>query len=160
MADAYRILRVQWHEHGALCAAVREKVFVYEMRFSPYVDQDGRDSACQHVLAISTDGDAIGTGRIEVDGKISRIAVLMPWRQHGVGAAVLDELIAIARDRRLGLVSLSAPLFAVDFYRDHQFEACGSVYMEEGIPHQKMTLQLPVENFFIDGFDAGLAHAS
>ncbi len=160
MSNAYRILRVQWHEHGAVCAAVREKVFVYEMRFSPYADQDGRDGICQHVLAISAEGDAIGTGRIESDGKISRIAVLMPWRQHGVGSAVLNELISVARDRKLEQVSLSAPLFAIEFYRSNQFETTGSVYMEEGIPHQKMTLQLPSENFFAGDFDAGLAHAS
>lgn len=160
MPSSYRILRVQWHEHGALCASVREKVFVYEMRFSPYADQDGRDNGCQHVLAISNDGDAIGTGRMESDGKISRIAVLMPWREHGVGSAVLNELISIARDRQIEQVSLSAPMFAVDFYRGNQFETASGVYMEEGIPHQRMVLQLPTDHFLSGDFDAGLAHVS
>jgi predicted GNAT family N-acyltransferase len=159
-SNAFRIMRVQWHEHGALCASVREKVFVYEMRFSPYADQDGRDGHCQHVLAISAEGDAIGTGRVEADGRISRIAVLMPWRQSGVGSAVLNELISLGRDRGLDQVSLSAPMFAFDFYRSNQFEPVGSVYMEEGIPHQKMTLRLAQDPFFSSGFDTGLAHAS
>ncbi len=160
MPSSYRILRVQWNEHGALCASVREKVFVYEMRFSPFADQDGRDNGCLHVLAVSSEGDAIGTGRIDRDGKISRIAVLMPWREQGVGSAVLNELISVARDQQLHQVSLAAPTFALDFYRCNQFEIAGGVYMDEGIPHQRMVLSLPTNDFLGGSFDAGLAHVS
>lgn len=148
-------MRVSWPEHGALCARVREKVFIYEMRLSRDDESDGRDADCQHVLAISADGDPIGTGRIESNGLIGRIAVLMPWRQHGVGAALLNELICIARDRYANEVTISAPLFAVDFYRHQQFECRGSVYMEAGIPHQGMRLTLsvaPPSLFFAQSF--------
>lgn len=143
MTNRFRLMRVSWSEHGALCALVREKVFIYEMRLSREDERDGRDGDCQHVLAISDEGDAIGTGRIESNGLIGRIAVLMPWRQCGVGAAILNELICIARDRYASEVTISAPLFAVDFYRHQQFECWGGVYMEAGIPHQGMRLTLP-----------------
>ena len=46
-----------------------------------------------------TDGTPIGTGRLAPDGKIGRMAVLEEWRGNGVGAAILEFLVAAARDR-------------------------------------------------------------
>lgn len=159
MSQHFRILRVNWAESGQICANVREKVFVYEMRIAADVESDGQDGYCEHVLALSDEGEAIGSGRIQKNGEIDRIAVLMPWRQHGVGSALLDELIAIARDRLLGEVLISAPLFAVEFYRLHQFESTGQVYMYAGIPHQRMCLSLGLTGSH-NYLPNSLAHAS
>lgn len=144
LSRPFRILRVNWRDHGAACALVREKVFVYEMRLSPRVESDGLDPQCFHVLAVSEQGDAFGTGRLEPDGHICRIAVLMPWRQQGVGSAVLDELISIARDQGHLQVTVAIPIATQAFYENNGFEAAGSVYMDGGIPTCRMSLRLGV----------------
>lgn len=142
MEPRFRILRSNWREHGALMALVRQKVFAVEMRIAPEHDQDGHDDRSVHVLAMSDSGEPIGTGRLEPDGTIGRIAVLLPWRQHGVGSALLEELIAIALERGHQQVSLAAPITAQGFYETHQFQADGCVYMAAGIPHRNMQLAL------------------
>lgn len=143
MNRAFRVMRVDWQDMGATLALVREKVFVYEMRNSRSLELDGDDPACIHVLAVSEDGEAIGTGRIDQKGLIGHIAVLMPWRQMGVGSAILTELIAVARDNELRAVKLHAPLAAQEFYEDHNFQPAGAVYMDAGEPFLTMRLQLP-----------------
>ena len=142
MRPRYRILRSSWREHGALMALVRQKVFAVEMRIAPEHDQDGHDDGSIHVLAVDEQGEPIGTGRLEPDGTIGRIAVLLPWRQHGVGSALLEELIAVALEQGHRQVSLAAPITAQGFYETHQFRPCGCVYMAAGIPHRNMELQL------------------
>ncbi len=142
MQGAIRIIRVGWREYGPQVALVRQKVFALEMRFSPEQDQDGRDPQSTHVLALSPDGEAIGTGRLDPGGRIGRIAVLMPWRQLGVGSALLDELITIAREQGQHHISLAAPITAQGFYENHAFEPDGNVYMSAGIPYRNMQLSL------------------
>lgn len=143
MNGRFRVLRVDWQDMGAVLALVREKVFVYEMRNAPDLELDGQDPACFHVLAVAENGEAIGTGRMDKSGVIGHIAVLMPWRQLGVGSALLEELIAIARDKQLPHVKLHAPLEAKAFYEEHDFHAAGAVYMDAGEPFVTMRLQLP-----------------
>lgn len=144
MEPRFRILRSTWRDHGALMALVRQKVFEVEMRIAPEHDQDGQDPDSFHVLAVSEQGEAIGTGRLEADGTIGRIAVLLPWRQHGVGSAILEELISIALEHGHQAIALAAPITAQGFYETHHFRAAGSVYMEAGIPHRRMQLALTV----------------
>lgn len=142
MEPRFRILRSTWRDHGALMALVRQKVFAVEMRIAPEHDQDGLDDHCFHVLAVADDGEAVGTGRLQPDGTIGRIAVLLPWRQHGVGSALLEELVAIALEQGHQKVSLAAPITAQGFYETHEFRPDGCVYMAAGIPHRNMQLVL------------------
>jgi predicted GNAT family N-acyltransferase len=70
------------------------------------------------------------------------MAVLKPWRGRGVGAALLQRLVAAARERGDREVLLSAQVHALGFYRAHGFAPYGEVYQEAGIPHQAMRLAL------------------
>lgn len=142
MEPRFRLLRSTWRDHGALMAVVRQKVFEVEMRIQPGQAQDDRDPLCCHVLAIADDGEPIGTGRLEPDGTIGRIAVLLPWRQHGVGSALLEELVSIALEKGHQQVSLAAPITDQGFYETHQFRPQGCVYMSDGVPHRNMRLNL------------------
>lgn len=143
MIRGFRILRVDWQDMGGVLANVREKVFVYEMRSTPVLELDGEDPLCFHVLAVSDKGDAIGTGRIDKRGRLGHIAVLMPWRQNGVGKAILNELIAIGRDQQMPTVKLTTPLSSQDFYEEFDFQPSSPVYMDAGVPCRDMRLQLP-----------------
>ena len=101
---------------------------------------------CDHVLAISEDGKAIGCGRLTPEHKIGRMAVLADWRGRGVGAAMLQMLIEIARERGWESVSLHAQVTAIDFYQKHGFDGVGERFMEAGIEHWTMQRTLePIE---------------
>jgi predicted GNAT family N-acyltransferase len=70
------------------------------------------------------------------------MAVVKEWRRRGVGADLLEALVAEARRRGFKEVSLSAQLQAAEFYRAHGFVAEGKVYEEAGILHQAMSRKL------------------
>jgi predicted GNAT family N-acyltransferase len=87
-------------------------------------------------------GEAIGTGRLMPDGRIGRMAVLAPWRGKGVGAAILEALMAEARRRGFREAHLHAQSHARDFYARHGFAVEGEEYLEAGIAHVGMRAKL------------------
>lgn len=122
--------------------AIRTAVFVDEQRVPEALEWDGVDGDCIQVLARAADGTPVGTGRLLPDGHIGRMAVLKPWRGKGAGAALLQELIAAARERGHASARLSAQCHAIGFYRRFGFEVTGEEYLEAGIPHRAMRLAL------------------
>ncbi len=123
--------------------SVRETVFVLEQRVPPEEEWDDEDPRCRHALARDDQGRPIGTGRLSLDGKIGRMAVLPDWRGRGVGAALLQHLLDLARSRGLVEVRLNAQVSALEFYRRFGFHPHGDRFMEAGIAHQAMRLALP-----------------
>ena len=118
--------------------AVREAVFVVEQGVPPEVELDSQDPQCRHVLARDDAGHPIGTGRLTPNGKIGRLAVLPDWRGQGVGEALLQALIDIARGRGQAFVELDAQRDAMGFYERYAFEPVGKEFVEAGIPHRTM----------------------
>jgi predicted GNAT family N-acyltransferase len=125
------------HDQEALLA-VREAVFEREQGVPREEERDGLDPFCRHVLARALDGRPIGTARLAPDGKIGRMAVLLPWRGRGVGSQMLAILLDLARALELKEVWCHAQLSALGFYARHGFEAEGEVFEEAGIPHRRM----------------------
>ena len=132
------VSRVDWNASGAALRAIRTAVFVVEQSVPAELEWDGIDERCLHVLAKTTAGEAIGTGRLLPDGHIGRMAVLKPWRGNGVGSMILAELLDAAREQRHTVVELSAQTHAIEFYRRHGFEMVSGEYLEAGIPHRTM----------------------
>lgn len=120
--------------------AVREAVFVREQQVPLDLEWDKLDPFSQHVIARDAAGVAIGTGRLTPERKIGRMAVLPEWRNAGVGAALLQALLRLARGHGWHDVSLHAQVGALDFYLRHGFVACGPRFSEAGIEHQAMRL--------------------
>ena len=139
---AFTVARVSWARAHAALRAVRRTVFVDEQRVPEALEWDGIDDACIQVLATAVSGEAIGTGRLLPDGHIGRMAVLKAWRGQGVGAALLRELIAAAREQGHTRAELSAQTHAIGFYRRFGFEVAGGEYLDAGIPHRAMWLEL------------------
>lgn len=145
--DAGAPFRVDTVDYGAARDAlheVRDAVFVREQGVPVTLEHDALDPACVHVLARTPSGDAIGTGRLVPPGdglpaRIGRMAVLPAWRGHGVGAALLQALLAEARGRGWRpMLHAQAPV--IGFYRRHGFVEDGPRFMEAGIEHQGMRL--------------------
>jgi predicted GNAT family N-acyltransferase len=60
------------------------------------------------------------------------------WRRHSVGRAIMEELLGIARDRRVTRVVLHAQVHAIGFYEAFGFRIIGDEFEEAGIPHRRM----------------------
>ena len=134
----FRVRLVVWREASGTLSAIRTTVFVGEQGVPPEIEIDGRDPGCAHVVAESDSGEAVGTGRLMPDGRIGRMAVLAAWRGRGVGAAMLEALVAEARRRGFRETYLHAQAHAKDFYARHGFVVEGEEYLEAGIPHVLM----------------------
>ena len=118
--------------------AVREPVFIVEQHVPPELELDDLDPQCRHVLARDAEGHAIGTGRLTPQRSIGRLAVLPDWRGKGVGAALLQALVDIARSLGHPVVELHAQVDAIGFYENFAFECVGPEYLEAGIRHRNM----------------------
>lgn len=142
LPEEFAIETTDWAASATELHAVRHAVFVEEQRVPPELEIDGSDPVALHLLVRDGDGRPIGTGRLLADGHIGRMAVLPGWRGRGVGAAILERLVAVARERGLAEVVVAAQLRAVGFYERHRFRAEGPVFDEAGIPHRTMRRRL------------------
>ncbi len=141
-------MKTVWYESGESytpCAAVRKTVFIDEQGYLPEEEFDEADKTCPH-LAIF-DGDApVAAGRLVLlaDGtaKLGRIAVLKPYRGRHLGAAVVEALLARARESGARRAYVSAQSYAVPFYNKFGFREYGEEYLDGRIPHRDMDMQL------------------
>ena len=122
--------------------SIREPVFVIEQQVPIEEEWDALDPHCQHVIARDAQHQPIGTGRLTPERKIGRMAVLRDWRGRGVGDALLQALIARARELGWTEVSLNAQVGALGFYEKFGFVPYGERFEEAGIQHLAMRLAL------------------
>jgi predicted GNAT family N-acyltransferase len=142
MPAPFTIRIMMWREALPLARPVREKVFVEEQDVPLELEWDEWDEASEHAVALDSAGAAIGTARLLPDGRIGRMAVLKDWRGKGVGAALLLAMLARARERAMPRALLHAQIQAAGFYRRFGFSERGEEFLEAGIPHVEMTLEL------------------
>lgn len=138
----FTVEAADWHRDLEALRGIRTIVFVHEQRVPVEEEWDALDPECEHVLARDTAGTPIGTGRLTPQRKIGRMAVLAAWRSRGVGGAMLSHLIGRARMRGWPEVRLHAQVSALAFYRRHGFVTCGENFMEAGIEHKPMCLEI------------------
>lgn len=136
--SAFRVEVVDYAAGAAELHAVRDTVFVQEQRVPADLERDALDPQCRHVLARDAGGRAIGAARLTPDHRIGRMAVLPDCRGRGVGSAMLQALLRLARDSGWREVALHAQASAVAFYRAHGFTAVGEPFAEAGIEHLAM----------------------
>ena len=138
----FTLRSADWQRDADEIRRIRELVFVVEQAVPSEIEWDGLDPMCLHALAEDRNRDAVATGRLHPSGKIGRMAVVQKWRGHGVGAALLQHLIAAARERNLKDVYLHSQTRAMGFYARQGFIAEGDEFDEAGIPHRLMRLGL------------------
>lgn len=125
------------------CHALRRVVFIDEQNVDEALEVDGMDADALHVLA-RRDGAPVGCARILIAGgtaKIGRVCVLREHRGHGIGQALVRAALAQAQSgvRR---AKLGSQVHALGFYEGLGFVATGPDYMEAGIAHRDMVLDL------------------
>lgn len=129
-------------EHASV-HAVRTAVFVDEQQVPAELERDALDPVSIHVLARDAGAAAVGTARLTPDRRVGRMAVLPDWRGRGVGAALLEALVAYARTQGWPELVLHAQLHALPFYARAGFVPAGTAFAEAGIGHRLMCRRLP-----------------
>ena len=142
MPTQFTVRIMTWREALPLARPVREKVFIEEQKVPRELEWDEWDERSDHALARGSGGNPIGTARLLPDGRIGRMAVLKEWRGRGVGAALLVALLDRARGRSMTRSVIHAQTQAAGFYRRFGFSERGPEFLEAGIPHVEMTLEL------------------
>lgn len=139
----YCTVRVaSWKNDRQALRLVREAVFIREQGVPVELEWDEHDATCIHLLALDPAGNAIGTARLLPNGSIGRMAVLAAWRKTGIGSFLLRQMLNEAKNCRLTQVSLNAQVHALEFYRRFGFIVTGGKFMDAGIPHVTMSLQM------------------
>ncbi|MCI1192075.1 YbgC/FadM family acyl-CoA thioesterase [Calidifontimicrobium sp. SYSU G02091] len=131
-----------WDELGREAQALRAAVFVDEQKIPAELEWDAADANAVHAVAYNRFGMALGTGRLLEHSpgvaKIGRMAVRHDMRGAGIGAAILEALVTVARERGDGEVLLHAQRSAEGFYRRQGFAVRGEPFDEAGIEHITM----------------------
>lgn len=136
---SYSISQVEWQQAAPLLKSIREKVFVCERRIPKSIEFDQDDTIAYHMLVCDDKNqEPIATGRISPQGEISRIAVVMNYRSERIDVFILQGLFRIADRLTLKEVFIYSPLEKVTYFSEHGFYPVGSVYMEAGMPKQRM----------------------
>lgn len=128
---------------------LRSIVFRDEQQLAdlPMTDPDEGRSL---TLMAEMDGRLIGTGRLTPPisqrlAYLAWIATQKEYRKHGVGTAIVGELVAAADEAEYPMTLLSAQTHAIDFYRQFDYKVFGIPFTVRGIPHQSMSRVRPVE---------------
>ena len=129
----------------AACHALRRQVFIDEQGVPEAEEIDDLDAGAIHLLA--HDGTrAIGTARLLLHGtvgKIGRVCVSADCRGTGAGAAQVRAAVAeLRRVPGLRQVTLGSQVHAMGFYEKLGFRAVGQDYLDAGIVHRDMVLDL------------------
>lgn len=140
----FTIREVDWKTAEWKLRVIRESVFIEEQQVPVELEWDGLDDNAIHLLACDAGGNPIGCARVLDDGVIGRMAVLAQWRCQGAGKALLAEAIACCRKHGWPAAMLSAQTHALQFYERAGFIVCSEEYMDAGIPHRDMRLELSV----------------
>jgi len=118
---------------------IRTKVFIEEQNVPTELEWDEFDRDAVHILTYF-DNKAVGTARLLRDGHIGRMAVLIDFRNRGIGKNMLNFMIELAHKKLMTNIQLSAQEHAIGFYEKQGFFISSDVYMDAGIPHYDMKL--------------------
>ncbi|RZK18397.1 MAG: GNAT family N-acetyltransferase, partial [Hymenobacter sp.] len=107
-------------------------------------DQHDRAATTRHYLA-RVDGQPAGAARWRPTAhgvKLERFAVLEGFRDHGVGTALVRQVLADVATEAPGAaqVYLHAQLRAIPLYERTGFQKVGELFEECDIQHYKMVL--------------------
>ena len=122
---------------------VRQDVFVVEQNCA-YPDIDARDAEAQtvHLWIEDEDGRVASTLRVLSEGesghRIGRVATLPAARGRGYSGALLRRAIELSGPP----IALSVQAYLIEWYARFGFEVCGERWVEDGIEHAPMRLEV------------------
>lgn len=123
---------------------IRLRVFSEEQGIPEDNEIDDLDNTAYHCV-IYTDGIPTACGRMNIVdgwGKICRIAVMKDYRRRGFATDLCKRLIAMAQQSKAEYVYLHAQAYITELYAKIGFVPEGDIFLEEGIPHVRMTKRI------------------
>jgi ElaA protein len=125
--------------------ALRTAVFVVEQQ-CPYQDADGLDKQALHVLLRDENGiraylRVLDKGVYGEEVRIGRVIAVE--RRQGLGSRVLAAGIGAAKERfGAETIAVEAQVYAKGLYEKQGFRTVSEEFLEDGIPHVKMILEI------------------
>jgi ElaA protein len=123
---------------------LRQQVFAVEQQCA-YLDADGIDPACWHLLGWSSGQQLQASLRIVPpglkygDASIGRVVTTRETRGSGLGQELLAKGLLRCRQLHPGAdIRISAQAHLRRFYEGFGFAAVGEAYLEDGVPHIEM----------------------
>ncbi len=125
--------------------ALRQQVFVVEQD-CPYLDADGKDYNCLHVLGKDIKDQVIAHTRIVPPGisyekysSIGRVVISEAIRGSGIGKSLMLYSMQLTYEKYPLLpIKISAQVYLTKFYENLGFVVDGEAYLEDDIPHIAM----------------------
>ncbi|MCD0416544.1 GNAT family N-acetyltransferase [Rubrivivax sp. JA1024] len=128
--------------------ALRCRVFILEQ--GPYLDPDGIDRQCWHLLGRDDAGvlqaylRVVDPGLKYAEPSIGRVISSAERRGTGLGRALVAEGVTRCLAAWPGQgIRISAQAHLERFYAGFGFEPVGEPYLEDDIPHLEMLLRSP-----------------
>ena len=125
-------------------ASLRFEVFVGEQGVPVELEMDELDAGALHLGAYFS-GVLVGTLRVirrADDVKIGRVAVKKAMRGNGIGNAMMEWAIRFGRENGKKKAVVESQLPVIPFYERLGFRAFGDVFLDAGIEHRRMDLEL------------------
>ncbi len=125
---------------------LRVDVFVVEQN-CPYEELDNRDLKAMHIYLKDEDG-IIGYLRvmdrgIQFEDAVAIGRVVVKKRRQGFGTKLLEAGIRCAAEQmNAHRIRLEAQTYAVKLYENAGFSICSEPFLEDGIPHVQMVMEL------------------
>ncbi len=126
--------------------SLRSEVFIVEQE-CPYQDVDGKDETADHIM-LRVDNELVGYTRVFPkntyfkEASFGRAVVKKSHRGEGYGHLLVDKSLEYLKSKKQSPIKISAQSYLKEFYSSHGFMAKGDEYMEDGIPHTAMYLDL------------------
>lgn len=123
---------------------LRSEVFVVEQN-CVYQDIDGKDSKAIHLIGTFKDeivayARLFDPGDYFEDASIGRVVVAQKHRENKWGHELMQQAIfGVEQFCQTQKITISAQLYLQKFYESHGFVAVNEVYLEDDIPHIRMT---------------------
>ena len=123
---------------------LRSKVFIVEQNCI-YNDPDGKDQVAWHLIGMEGDqliaySRILPPGLVYPDPAIGRVVTSPLKRNSGLGRELMNRSMKHCEDLfGKTSITLSAQAYLKKFYESLGFSAIGDEYLDDGIPHIKMT---------------------
>lgn len=119
---------------------IRDAVFIQEQGVDKDLEYDGLDPLCAHFI-VKQNGISVACCRVretENGLKLERFAVILPYRNRGIGAELLNYVLKQLDHTKK--IYLNAQIQVEDFYSKYGFKRSSDVFEEANIDHVQMTL--------------------
>ncbi len=123
---------------------IRYRVFVQEQSVPQELEWDSFDKIAHHLI-LYLNNIPIGTARLftkENRSYIGRVAVLKEYRGKGYGRIIMKAIMEHAKNIGIKRIYLHSQTYIKDFYKKLGYKEIGDKFIEAGIPHVEMFIDL------------------